>query len=54
MKRFLLWMAEETDHRFEVIEAALSHVVPSKVEAEYRRTDLSERRQQLLDDWVAS
>ena len=31
------WAAEETDHPREVIEAALAHVVQSKVEAAYAR-----------------
>ena len=42
------WAAEETDHPREVIEAALAHVVQSKVEAVYRRTDLFERRRRLM------
>ena len=47
------WAAEETDHPREVIEAALAHVVPSKVEAAYVRSDLFERRRRLTDDWAA-
>ena len=43
----------ETDHPREVIEAALAHVVQNKVEAAYRRTDLFERRRDLMDDWAA-
>ena len=46
------WVAEETDHPREVIEAALAHVVRNKVEAAYRRTDLFERRRRLMDDWA--
>ena len=45
------WAAEETDHRREVIEAALAHVVTNKVEAAYARSDLFERRRRLMDDW---
>ena len=37
------WAAEETDHPREVIEAALVHMVPNKVEAAYARSDLFER-----------
>ena len=44
------WAAEETDHPREVVEAALAHVVKSKVEAAYRRTDLFERRRRLMND----
>ena len=46
------WAAEETDHRREVIEAALAHVVSNKVEAAYARSDLFERRRRLMDDWA--
>ena len=45
------WAAEETEHRREVIEAALAHVVGNKVEAAYARSDLFERRRLLMDDW---
>ena len=45
------WAAEETDHRREVIEAALAHVVANKVEAAYARSDLFERRRGLMNDW---
>ena len=47
------WAAEKTDHPREVIEAALAHVVPNKVEAAYARSDLFERRRQLMNDWEA-
>ena len=47
------WAAERTDHPREVIEAALAHVVQNKVEAAYARSDLFERRRQLMDDWSA-
>lgn len=32
---------------------ALSHKVGTKVERAYRRTDMFERRRQILDDWAA-
>ena len=44
------WAAEKTNHPREVVEAALAHVVQNKVEAAYARSDLFERRQQLMDD----
>ena len=47
------WAAERTDHPREVIEAALAHVVPNKVEAAYARSDLFERRRVLMDEWAA-
>ena len=46
------WAAEETDHPREVIEAALAHVVRSRVEAAYARSDLFARRRLLMDDWA--
>ena len=46
------WAAEETEHRREVIEAALAHVVGNKVEAAYARSDLFERRRRLMNDWA--
>ena len=47
------WAAEETDHPREVVEAALAHVVRSKVEAAYLRSDLFERRRRLMEDWAS-
>ena len=46
------WAAEKTDHPREVIEAALAHVVQNKVEAAYARSDLFDRRRQLMADWA--
>ena len=46
------WVAEETEHPREVA-AALAHKVRNPIEAAYRRTDLFERRRQLMDDWEA-
>ena len=45
------WAAEKTDHPREVVEAALAHVVKSKVEAAYMRSDLFERRRRLMAEW---
>lgn len=50
---FRAWAADETDHPWEVVEAALAHVVKRWAEAAYRRTDLFERRIRLMDDWAA-
>ena len=47
------WAAEETNHPLEVVEAALAHVVQNKVEAAYARSNLFERRRQLMADWSA-
>lgn len=47
------WAAERTNFPREVAEAALAHVVEDKVEAAYRRTDLFDRRRQLMTTWAA-
>ncbi|MCY3921350.1 MAG: site-specific integrase, partial [Chloroflexi bacterium] len=41
----------ETGVRREVAEAALAHVVKNKVEAAYARSDLLERRREVMEDW---
>lgn len=46
------WCAEATDHPREVAEQALAHVLPSAVEAAYRRGDLLEKRRKLMLDWA--
>ena len=45
------WAAERTDHPRAVIETALAHVVGNATEAAYARSDLFERRRQLMQDW---
>lgn len=47
------WAAERTSYSSEVAEMALAHVIKNKVEAAYRRGDLFEKRQALMDDWAA-
>ncbi|MDE0367081.1 MAG: tyrosine-type recombinase/integrase [Gammaproteobacteria bacterium] len=47
------WAAEKTDVPREVCELALAHVNSDRVEAAYRRSDLFERRRELMDDWAA-
>jgi len=37
----------------EVCELALAHVNSDRVEAAYRRTDLFERRRDLMEEWSA-
>jgi integrase len=46
------WAAETTNAPREVAEMALAHVIPSKVEAAYRRGDLLEKRRELMNDWA--
>ena len=45
------WASECTAYPNEVSEMALAHVIPSKVEASYRRGDLFEKRRRLMEDW---
>ena len=47
------WAAECSDAPREVCELALAHVNTNRIEAAYRRTDLFERRQLLMDEWAA-
>ena len=45
------WAAETTNFPREVAEAALAHTLGDKVEAAYRRGDLFNKRQQLMEAW---
>lgn len=46
------WAAERTSFPREVAEAALAHRLKNKVEAAYRRSDLFEKRRELMDLWA--
>ena len=45
------WAAERTDVPREVCELALAHVNSDRVEAAYRRSDLFDRRRELMQSW---
>lgn len=45
------WAAEKTSFAREVCEMALAHTVRDKIEAAYRRSDLFEKRRQLMCVW---
>jgi len=47
------WAAECSDAPREVCELVLAHVNSDRVEAAYRRTDLFERRRELMEEWSA-
>ena len=47
------WTAECSEAPREVCELALAHVNSDRVEATYRRTDLFERRRELMEEWAA-
>ena len=46
------WVAEETPTPWAVAELALAHRVGTSVEQAYHRTDLLDKRRQLMDDWA--
>ena len=46
------WAEEMTGFASEVKEAALAHTVRDKVEAAYRRSDLFDKRRDLMDQWA--
>ncbi|GGD35272.1 tyrosine-type recombinase/integrase [Sinisalibacter lacisalsi] len=48
---FRTWVEETTDTPFEVKESALGHQIGTDVERAYQRSDLLEKRRQLIDDW---
>ncbi len=45
------WVADATVHPREIAEAALAHVLGSKVEAAYQRSKLLAKRATLMEDW---
>jgi integrase len=47
------WTEEATHYAHEVKEAALAHTVKNKTEAAYRRSDLFEKRREMMDAWAA-
>ena len=46
------WAGEQTSYPREVCETALAHVNPNKVEAAYARSDLFEKRRELMTAWA--
>ena len=46
------WAAERTDAAHAVMEAALAHVVSNATEAAYFRSDLFEKRRELMAQWA--
>lgn len=47
------WAAEQTATPHAVMEAALAHTIPNKAEAAYARSNLFERRRELMNQWAA-
>ena len=50
---FRVWAAERTTIPREVCEAALAHTIKDKAEAAYQRSDLFDRRRELMERWAA-
>jgi integrase len=46
------WAAERTSFPAEIAEGALAHQVGNAVERAYRRSDLFDRRRQMMDQWA--
>jgi integrase len=49
---FKTWASEQTAIQNEIVEAALAHVVGSKVEQAYQRGDMFEKRRRLMQQWA--
>ncbi|MBE0627156.1 MAG: integrase arm-type DNA-binding domain-containing protein [Burkholderiales bacterium] len=47
------WAAEATHYPNEMAEIALAHTIGNKAEAAYRRTDMLDKRRQMMEDWAA-
>jgi integrase len=47
------WASEETNFAREVAEQALAHVIENAVERAYRRSDLFEKRRELMRAWTS-
>lgn len=48
---FRIWAAEATDYPRDVLEHALAHQLPDKVEAAYQRSTVFPKRVGLMNDW---
>ena len=48
---FKTWASDRTPFQNEIVEAALAHVVGSKVEQAYQRGDMFEKRRRLMQQW---
>jgi integrase len=46
------WAGDHSTAQREVIEHALAHKLPDKVEAAYRRSDALEKRRKLMQQWA--
>ena len=49
---FRVWAQERANFPREVCEAALAHTLEDKAEAAYARSDLFEKRRELMERWA--
>ena len=49
---FRNWAAEQTNFPNEVCESALAHTIKNKAEAAYNRSDLFDKRRELMNEWA--
>ncbi|HEX7822740.1 MAG TPA: integrase arm-type DNA-binding domain-containing protein [Sphingobium sp.] len=49
---FTDWAAEKTEFAKEIVDKALAHKLPDRVEAAYRRTDFFDKRRLLMNLWA--
>jgi len=49
---FRTWTQEKTNYPREIAEAALAHSLRDKAEAAYARSDLLEKRAEMMEAWV--
>lgn len=47
------WAGDKTAHSRDVAEMALAHTIKDKSEAAYRRSDMLERRRELMQQWAS-
>ncbi len=50
---FRVWASEQTHTPHAVMEAALAHTIRNQAEAAYARSDLFEKRRELMEAWAA-
>ena len=46
------WAAERSDYPREMAEIALAHTVGNEVERAYRRSDMLDRRREMMEAWA--
>lgn len=46
------WGSEKTEHARELLEVSLAHIPGDQTESAYWRSDVIERRRQLMEDWT--